>query len=42
MKGQIREGVVIKPIQEMWDYKLGRVILKAVSPEYLASKDSND
>lgn len=33
--GHIREGVVIKPVVEMSDLRLGRVILKAVSPAYL-------
>lgn len=37
-KDQIREGIVIKPWQERWDGKIGRVILKAVSGEYLARK----
>lgn len=32
---QIREGVVVKPVVERRDDKLGRVILKSVSPEYL-------
>lgn len=31
----IREGVVIKPTKELWHRNVGRVILKAVSPEYL-------
>jgi len=34
----IREGVVIKPIRERYDMVLGRVILKAVSPDYLLRK----
>lgn len=33
--GHIREGVVIKPVVEMVDRKLGRVIVKVVSPAYL-------
>lgn len=32
----VREGVVVKPINEMWDDRHGRIILKAVSPEYLS------
>jgi len=36
----LREGVVIKPMQERYDPHFGRVILKIVSPEYLASKHS--
>jgi RNA ligase (TIGR02306 family) len=31
---QIREGCVIKPVQEREHYKLGRVILKVINPEY--------
>jgi RNA ligase (TIGR02306 family) len=31
----VREGVVIKPLVEQWDRRIGRLILKAVSPEYL-------
>jgi RNA ligase (TIGR02306 family) len=31
----IREGVVIKPTKELWHPRVGRVILKAVSPTYL-------
>jgi len=33
----IREGVVVKPTKERWDFDsgLGRVILKSVSPEFL-------
>lgn len=31
----VREGIVIRPIKERFDYRLGRACLKAVSPEYL-------
>jgi len=31
----IREGVVIKPVKERYDIKLGRVQLKIVSDDYL-------
>lgn len=31
----LREGIVIKPCREMWSEEIGRVALKAVSPEYL-------
>lgn len=34
-----REGIVIKPCQEMYDEKFGRVIVKMRSPEYLANSD---
>lgn len=30
-----REGIVIKPVEEQWTLEIGRLILKAVSPEYL-------
>jgi RNA ligase (TIGR02306 family) len=33
--GNIREGVVIKPVKEMYDNRVGRLCLKAVSPSYL-------
>jgi RNA ligase (TIGR02306 family) len=36
--GHIREGIVIKPVDEMYDLRLGRVILKAVSPVYLSKQ----
>jgi hypothetical protein len=36
-EGHIREGIVIKPFyNEIYDSRLGRVIVKAVSPEYLS------
>jgi RNA ligase (TIGR02306 family) len=31
----IREGVVVKPIKERWNEKLGRVNLKIINPAYL-------
>jgi RNA ligase (TIGR02306 family) len=34
----IREGIVIKPIEERDDLEIGRVILKLVSPSYLGNK----
>ena len=37
---QIREGIVIKPLREMWDDELGgRLILKQRSPVYLEKTD---
>lgn len=39
---QIREGIVIKPIVERKDSKIGRVILKSLSFEYLARKDGTE
>ena len=38
----IREGVVVKPVAERFDPKLGRVILKYVSDQYLLAKDIGD
>lgn len=38
----IREGVVIKPIQERQDLELGRVILKSVSEAYLLRKGGTE
>lgn len=32
----IREGIVIKPLEGIWNPRIGRVVLKAVSPEYLS------
>jgi len=37
----VREGVVIKPIRERFDYELGRVCLKSVSEGYLLRKNTN-
>lgn len=34
----IREGVVVKPLVERFDFTLGRVILKSVSTDYLLRK----
>lgn len=31
----LREGIVIKPLEEMWSPEIGRLILKAVSPTHL-------
>lgn len=36
----IREGIVIKPVIERTELRFGRVILKLVSTDYLASKQS--
>ncbi|MEM4260920.1 MAG: RNA ligase (ATP), partial [Candidatus Woesearchaeota archaeon] len=38
----MREGIVIKPIKERNDEKLGRVILKSVSAEYLTRKGGTE
>jgi RNA ligase (TIGR02306 family) len=39
-KTHIREGIVIKPAQERTQGVLGRLILKALNPEYLIKKSS--
>jgi len=33
-KTHVREGFVVKPIKERYDYKLGRVILKRINDDY--------
>jgi len=35
----LREGIVIRPMIEQRDERLGRVILKQRSPDYLANSD---
>ena len=40
--GHIREGVVVRPIRERTDPKVGRVILKYLSDEYLFAKGITD
>lgn len=37
----IREGVVVKPLHERRDEKIGRVILKYLNDDYLLSKESD-
>jgi RNA ligase (TIGR02306 family) len=38
----IREGLVVKPVVERFDSKLGRVIMKFLNPEYETSKGRTD
>ena len=38
----IREGVVVKPVVERIDPKVGRVILKYINDDYLFSKGISD
>lgn len=38
----IREGFVVRPIKERYDHKVGRVILKAISEEYLLRKGGTE
>jgi len=40
-KAQIREGIVVYPVKERRDPKLGRAILKILNPEYLIMKEKN-
>jgi len=40
--GHLREGVVVRPVKERVDAKLGRVILKFLNPEYETSKGRTD
>ena len=39
---QIKEGIVIKPIIEQFNPKVGRVILKYISDDYLTRKDGTE
>lgn len=41
-KQHIREGVVLRPTRERRDDKLGRVILKSISPDYLTRKNGSE
>ncbi|MCA1667200.1 MAG: RNA ligase (ATP) [Thermomicrobia bacterium] len=38
LAAHLREGVVIKPAKERYDARVGRVILKSISPDYLVRK----
>jgi len=35
----IREGVVVKPVKERWNERVGRVIMKYIGEEYELKKD---
>lgn len=39
---QIREGCVIKPLEEEYTHRVGRKILKSINPEYLVKKDRTE
>ncbi len=41
-KTQIREGIVIYPVKERRDPKVGRCILKMLNPDYLILKGSRE
>ena len=38
----VREGIVIRPIEESWHPKCGRVIFKYLNPVYLLDKNNTD
>lgn len=38
----MREGVVVQPLQERWDGRVGRVILKMMNPVYLERKKGTE
>jgi hypothetical protein len=38
----LKEGVIVKPVKERVDGKLGRVILKFINPMYETSKGRTD
>lgn len=38
----LKEGVIVKPVKERFDGKLGRVVLKFISPMYETSKERTD
>ena len=38
-KGDMREGIVVRPLKERWDPTIGRVILKLHSQRYLLRKE---
>lgn len=40
-EAHIREGVVVRPVKERYDLELGRVILKAVSEDYLLRRNKD-
>lgn len=40
--GHIREGVVVTPISERYDNRIGRVALKNVSGDYLTRKNGTE
>jgi hypothetical protein len=40
--GNIREGVVIRPVQERTDARVGRVVLKYLSDAYLLDEQRSD
>ena len=39
---QIREGCVVKMVQEQNDSKIGRKVLKSINPEYLLRKNGTE
>lgn len=39
---QVREGIVIKPVEERYDPNLGRVIVKSINEDYLTRKGGTE
>lgn len=39
---KVREGVVVRPVKEEYDYNVGRKVLKVISPEYLMRDDNTE
>jgi RNA ligase (TIGR02306 family) len=39
IEGKVREGIVIKPLEEQWNEEVGRLMLKQRSPVYLSKTD---
>lgn len=42
MNGELREGIVVRPIEERRDDKIGRVILKFLNEDYLTRKEGTE
>lgn len=38
----IREGIIVKPVEETYDNKCGRKILKSINPEYLLKNEDDN
>lgn len=42
MNGELREGIVVRPMEERADLKVGRVILKFLNEDYLTRKEGTE
>lgn len=40
--GEMMEGVVVRPVVESWDHKVGRLILKYITEDYLLRKNGTE